>query len=105
MGRTSELEGGIGLPALRQRIDRIDRQLLRLLARRAALAQRVGRIKQQQGLPVFDGKRETAVLRQAVRANPGPLSRASVRQIFREILRQSRQVERQAKRAQRTSHR
>jgi len=105
MSRKSELEGGINLPALRQRIDRIDPQLLRLLARRAALAQRVGRIKQQQGLSVFDGQRETAVLRQVVRANPGPLSRAAIRKIFCEILRQSRQVERQATRAQRASHR
>ena len=87
-------QGGTGLPALRRRIDRLDLQLLYLLNRRAALALRVGRIKSTRRLPVFDSRREEAVLRQVTRAHCGPLPRTSIRAIFREILRQSRRLER-----------
>ena len=83
----------MSLRRLRTQIDRVDRQLLRLLNRRAQLALRVGRIKRQRGLPVFDGRREQAVLRRLVKANRGPLSAASIRMIFAEILRQSRRLE------------
>lgn len=82
------------LALLRKRIDRLDLKLLQLLNARATLALRVGRIKRQRGLPVFDGLREELVLRQVAKANHGPLPRMSLRKIFREILRQSRQLER-----------
>jgi len=81
------------LPALRWQIDRIDLRLLRVLNQRAALALRVGRLKQQRGLPVFDGRREEAVLRQVAGANRGPLPAQAVRAIYREILRQIRRLE------------
>jgi chorismate mutase len=68
--------------------------LLALFNQRARLALRVGRVKRTHKLPVFDPKREAAVLRRLARANRGPLSRASVRQIFRQILSHSRQLER-----------
>ena len=83
----------MSLPLLRKRIDRLDLQLLRLLSHRAMLALRVGRIKRQRGVPVFDGQREEMVLRQLARANRGPLSSTSIRRIFKEILRQSRRLE------------
>ena len=83
----------MNLPTLRKQIDRIDRQLLRLLNRRAALALRVGRLKRRRGLPVFDSRREDAILRHVARANRGPLSPTSIRKIFRTVLRQSRQLE------------
>jgi chorismate mutase/prephenate dehydratase len=83
----------VSLPSLRKRIDRLDRQLLRLLSERAALALRVGQLKRRDYLPLFDRRRETAVMRQVMRANRGPLSRASLQKIFREILRQNRSLE------------
>ncbi len=83
----------MSLPSLRKRIDRLDRQILQLLNQRAALALRVGRLKRARGLPVFDGRREAMVLRQAGRTNRGPLSHAAIQQIFRDILRHSRQLE------------
>lgn len=81
------------LPSLRRRIDRLDQRLLRLLNQRAELALRVGRFKKRRGLPVFDSRREEAVVRQVARANRGPLSHASIRAMFLEILRQSRRLE------------
>jgi len=83
----------MNLPSLRQRIDAIDRRLLRLLAARAALAIRVGRMKRARGLPIFDPRREANILRRVARENSGPLSRAAIQRIFRAILRESRKVE------------
>ena len=84
----------MSLPSLRKRIDRLDRRLLRLLNQRAALAVRVGRIKTQRGLPIFDARREAEVLQRLAKVNRGPLSGAAIRHIFRAILRYSRQTER-----------
>ena len=78
------------LDHLRQQIDRIDLQLLRLLNRRAASALQIGRIKKKQGLPVYDGRREQEVLLRLTRRNAGPLPAASVKAIFKEILRRNR---------------
>ena len=78
------------LDQLRLRIDRIDKKLLRLLNQRASAALQIGRVKKQNGLPVFDKKRERAVLGRLVRGNGGPLPASSVKAIFREILRRNR---------------
>ncbi|MBI3318780.1 MAG: chorismate mutase [Candidatus Omnitrophica bacterium] len=85
------------LNQLRKRIDRIDLRLLALLSRRAGLVLQVGRLKQGQGRPVFDGWREKMVLRRLVRANGGPFPSRSVERIFRDILAFSRKLERSAK--------
>ncbi len=74
------------LNQLRKRIDRIDRELLRWLNRRAALVVRIGHLKRKQRLPVFDSRREKEVLSRLIRTNLGPLPRNSVQKIFREIL-------------------
>ena len=84
------------LEPLRRQIDRIDLQLLRLLNRRAAAAVRIGQVKKRQGLPVYDGRREEALLQCLLRKNRGPLSSVSVRGIFRGILRTSRQLQNRA---------
>ncbi len=78
------------LDQLRKQIDRIDLQLLRLLNRRAASALQIGRIKKKHGLPVYDGRREQEVLLRLTRRNAGPLPAASVKAIFKEILRRNR---------------
>ncbi len=81
------------LSRLRRRIDRIDLELGRLLNRRAARVLQVGEVKKKRGLPVFDGKRESAVLNRLMRSNVGPLSKKSIREIFSEILRHNRKLQ------------
>ena len=83
----------MNLPSLRKQIDRVDRQLLRLLNTRATLALRIGRLKKTRKLPVFDGPREQVVLRRLARANRGPLSTRAIRTLFASILRASRKLE------------
>ena len=81
------------LGRLRKQIDRIDRQLLALLNRRAHAALRVGRLKRKQNLPVFDGLREERMMRQLTCTNPGPLPPAATHRIFSQIVRESRKIQ------------
>lgn len=82
------------LSAVRQRIDRLDGTLLRLVNQRAALALLIGRIKTRRKWPVFDAQREAFVLRRVMRANHGPLSDRAVARIFHAILGECRRRER-----------
>ena len=83
----------MSLPQLRQQIDRLDRQLLRLLNQRARLALRVGMLKQRAHQAVFNPKREQAILRSILRTNHGPLTDRQVRELFRVILTHSRTLQ------------
>ena len=71
------------LGRLRERIDAVDGEVLRLLSERAQLAHRVGEIKHGN---IYRPEREAQVLRRLAEINPGPLPEASVRTIFREIM-------------------
>jgi chorismate mutase-like protein len=79
----------------RAEIDEVDRELLRLLNRRARLAAKVGRLKRAAGLPLSDPDREHTVLRQLQQANTGPLDQGAINKLFRHIIRESRRVETQ----------
>ena len=78
------------LVGLRDAIDRIDQQMLRLLNERMELAKEIGRIKVDAGLPPFDPSREEAIYAWLSQANPGPLNDDALRSIYREILAASR---------------
>ena len=65
-----------GLAELRQKIDALDEQLVRLLNARAACALEIGSVKKTAGLPVYQPSRETEVLRHVQSINPGPLDDA-----------------------------
>ena len=82
------------LSAVRERINKLDKQLLRLVSRRAALALVIGRIKKRRKWPVFDASREAFVLRHVMQANRGPLSVRAVRHVFQSILCECRRRER-----------
>jgi chorismate mutase len=77
----------------RTEIDELDRELLRLLNRRARLAMKVGALKKAAGLPCCDPERERAVLSDLQKANSGPLDSLAVTKLFRRIIRESREME------------
>jgi len=79
----------------RSEIDEVDREILRLLNRRARLAAKVGRLKLAAGLPFSDPEREHLVLRRLQQANPGPLDQVAIGKVFRRIIRESRRVQMQ----------
>jgi chorismate mutase / prephenate dehydratase len=81
------------LGGLRVAIDSVDRELLELLNRRAALANEVGEIKRAEGSPVFRPEREAEVINRLQAANPGPLKNGNVATIWREIMSACRALE------------
>ena len=85
------------LRALRTRIDGVDRELLALLNRRAALAQEVGELKKLTGGVVFRPEREAQVIDGLKAGNAGPLLSDSVAPIWREIMSACRALERRSR--------
>ena len=81
------------LKSLRNSIDKLDLQILKLVNERASLAADIGRIKNDHGSEVFSPAREEEVLKNVIDANKGPLEEVTVRAIFREIISGSRALQ------------
>jgi len=74
------------LAILRQKIDALDTELLRLLNERATVAQEIGTIKHREGLPIYSPEREDKVLRSLTDRSQGPLPPEAIRAIYCEIM-------------------
>lgn len=78
------------LAELRERIDRIDAQLMDLISARAGCAQEVAQVKMAfhpGEQPVFyRPEREAQILRRIKAANPGPLADEEMARLFREVM-------------------
>jgi len=71
----------------RTEIDAVDRQIVELLNKRAAIVQRIGKVKKDAGLAVAAPDRERQVLEHVVEAGKsGPLPAATLRRIYAAIL-------------------
>ncbi len=81
------------LLACRERIDRIDADILRLLNQRMEAALEIGRIKKERDLPVYAPEREKEVLGRISAMNSGPLSNQAVESVFQAIIHQVRSTE------------
>lgn len=81
------------LQQIRQRIDKVDSQLMRLLNQRAQYATDIGHLKKAHGQFVYAPHREEMILRRLARENRGPLPEKAIRAIFREIMSSCRQLE------------
>lgn len=73
----------------REEIDAIDREILRLLNERAAIALRVGAAKTVADTSLVDPVRESEVLERLTRENPGPFDSTSIENIFQRIIDES----------------
>jgi len=82
------------LAGFRTEIDRIDKELVTLLNRRAEFAAKIGQLKDQQGLDIWSPAREEEVLAKATAASQGPLPVDTLRLIFRELMSGSRSLQR-----------
>jgi len=77
----------------RGEIDAIDRELLRLLNKRAQIALRVGAAKAAGETPLCDPNREKEVLSRLREENNGPLDERSIDNIFQRIIDESLQLQ------------
>ncbi len=86
------------LKKLRIQINTVDHRILRLLARRMAIARRIGAVKSKTGLPIFNRAREAEA--HAWRHNTAKtlkLNPVSVRRIFAAIMAMAKKGQRKRK--------
>jgi chorismate mutase len=81
------------LAACREEIDRLDVSLLELLNQRTAIVERIGRIKRQLDLPIYEPQREDQVFANVLAHNRGPLPGEAVQRIFERIIDEMRTVQ------------
>ncbi|HEY7158550.1 MAG TPA: prephenate dehydratase [Gemmataceae bacterium] len=81
---------------LRNQIDKLDLQILKLVNERANVAAEIGKLKSDNGEEIFSPAREEEVLQNILQLNEkhkGPLDAGTVRAIFREIMSGSRALQ------------
>jgi chorismate mutase/prephenate dehydratase len=78
---------------LRQKIETVDRQILRLLNERAEIVMEVGQVKSENNMDSYDPQREEEVLGALVLQNDGPFPKQAVFPVFREIISACRSLE------------
>lgn len=85
------------LGSIRNAIDEIDSDILKLLNKRAALSLEVGKIKKHKADRIYKPLREKELLNKLYAENSGPLPDAHLASIWREILSSSRELQRPQK--------
>jgi chorismate mutase/prephenate dehydratase len=76
----------VNVAALRTRIDRLDKELVKLMNERAQLAVEIGRAKSVEGQAAYLPSREEEVLTQIAAVNRGPLAERTLRAVFNELI-------------------
>lgn len=79
---------------IRERIDYLDDELLRIFNERSALAVKIGEIKKREGLRIYDPSREEDIFRRVQANNPGPLDNQAIVRLFERVIDESRSLER-----------
>jgi chorismate mutase len=84
----------LNIDELRQEIDHLDHELLRIFNERASLALQIGEIKKVLHLPVYDPDREKRIFARMSKDNPGPLENEAIIRLFERVIDESRRLER-----------
>jgi len=84
----------LDIDQIRQEIDRLDSELLKIFNERAALALKIGEIKKEKGLAIYDPAREKRIFERMRAANPGPLENSAIVRLFERVIDESRRLER-----------
>lgn len=83
------------LDQYRIEIDALDLRILDILNERTRIVEKIGAVKREANLPVYEPKREDAVYRNVLSHNQGPLSEAAVRRLFERIIDEMRTLQRE----------
>ncbi len=81
------------LKELREEIDSIDNEILKLLNKRMRVVKEVGKLKQSNKSAIYRPEREKEILDRLKSLNKGPLNKAAIDAIFLEIFAVSRNLE------------
>jgi chorismate mutase len=79
---------------IRQRIDALDDELLKIFNCRAGLALAIGELKKAEGRAVYDPKREQMIFERMKATNPGPLDDGAIVRLFERVIDETRRLER-----------
>ena len=79
----------------REKIDVLDGILVDLLNRRAGYALEIGKIKKEEGMPVYSPGRERQILERVQELNVGPLTSGAIKRLFERVIDESRRLERE----------
>lgn len=75
------------LKEYREKINQIDKNLVDNLNERAKVVLAVKKLKEKEGVPLYDARREEELINNIVKYNQGPLYNDNIVQIFESILR------------------
>lgn len=78
----------------RVEVDDIDLLILDLFNQRAKVVEKIGAVKREAQLPIYEPKREDEVFRNVRDGNRGPLSHNAVKRLFERIIDEMRTVQR-----------
>ncbi|MBN1365988.1 MAG: prephenate dehydratase [Syntrophaceae bacterium] len=81
------------LETLREEMKDKDKEIVRLLNERAQISVKIGRVKGEGGIQVYDPAQEAKVHNYLRELNSGPLSQKALTTIFREIISASRELQ------------
>ncbi len=81
------------IQSLRDQVDSVNFELLKLLSKRAQLVTQIGERQTDLGLRHYDPARESQMLEVLEKANPGPFSNATIKQLFKEVFKASLDLE------------
>jgi len=76
----------MSLDELRKKIDRLDKEIVKLLNERAGVVIEVGRHKNKTGRPIYSPDREKEVFDKITKANKGPLPDRCLVAVWRELM-------------------
>lgn len=83
------------LDQYRAQIDEIDVEIIDLLNKRTRIVEKIGAVKREASLPVYEPKREDMVFKNVIAHNKGPLSEAAARRLFERIIDEMRTLQRE----------
>jgi chorismate mutase len=87
-------DGRQKLEEFRVLIDGIDRRIVALLNERTQIVERIGSVKRESQMPVYEPRREDQVFANIAEANQGPIGHEAVRRIFERIIDEMRGIQR-----------
>lgn len=75
------------LERYREEINKIDKNLVDFLNKRAEVVMKIKKLKEDKDVPLYDAKREEELINNIIKYNKGPLYNDNIIQIFESILR------------------
>ena len=75
------------LEKYREEINKIDKNLVDFLNKRAEVVMKIKKLKEDRDVPLYDAKREEELINNIIKYNKGPLYNDNIIQIFESILR------------------